>query len=66
MNKVFEKFIINELKVVRDGFTAQMILERIISKHGNSAYIGSTRTIGFVLKQHCIKNANGTWRNKDV
>ena len=66
MNNTFKKFIMDELKVVKDGFTSQMILERIIIKHGNSTYIGSTRSIGFILRQYCVKNSDGTWRKKNV
>jgi hypothetical protein len=65
MTKTFHRWVIKEAKLVQGEFTAQMILDRILDKYGNSMYIGGTRLIGHILRRNGYdKTGNGFWVSK--
>ncbi len=55
-------------KIVNDmgdrEFTADTVVQKL-KEAGHSTYVGSTRSIGFMLKLIAGKNGKGIWRKKD-
>ena len=51
MNSHFKRWIDESVKSMLGEFSAQMILEDIITKHGTSPYVGKVKGIGWYLSK---------------
>ena len=59
MNKIFEKWIIDEIHKTQGVFTAREIVDRILDERGTSRHIGDVYSATWVCKKHSKRIGRG-------